>query len=85
MLEIILLIVSILFTIRMLGKEEPEVEPSLIEIEEVKDSYQNNVYLVYYNKDFLMQDTNKDDLKVKLTNWIISRGIRLIEPEPAKR
>jgi hypothetical protein len=88
MLEIILFIVSILFTIKMLNEAagnptdpEYQLEPSTLEIEEVEDSKGNLVYLVYYNGDFLMQDYDRAQLDVRLNNWLNEQGARVVEPD----
>jgi hypothetical protein len=93
MLEIILVIISILAAIKLLNetaslpKEDPEYKlpPSIVEIEEVEDSKGNPVFLVYYNGDFLMQDTTKETLETKLQAWLDEQGAQIIEPTPAKR
>jgi hypothetical protein len=92
MLEIILVIVSIIFTIKMLNElaanpQDPEEErqPSLIEIEQVEDSKKNPVYLVYYNGDFLMQDSSRENLEIKLNNWLKERGARVLDTREAEK
>jgi hypothetical protein len=94
MLEIILVIVSILLTIKMLNEmaanpQDPEYQEekqlSLIEIEQVEDSKKNPVYLVYYNGDFLMQDSNRENLEIKLGNWLKERGVRVLDPREAEK
>ena len=93
MLEIILIVISILFTVKMVNEllanpQDPEFKPaqqSVIELEEVEDSRGNSVYLIYYNGDFLMQDYNKENLERKLAGWLKERGARVLDTREAEK